>query len=97
MEQLVRDFICDMKISSGVNRQRATEAWNIVSGASRHTLDVVLEKGVLYVSLNSSMARNQLYFQRDAIRTKINAFLEDDELFVKSPGTGPAIKNIVLR
>ena len=95
MEQLVQDFIREMKIASGVNRHRAFEAWNAVSGASRYTLDVALEKGVLYVTLNSSMARNQLFFQRDVLLVKINEFLDNDALFVK--GAGPAVKNIVLR
>ena len=95
MQQLVQDFIREMKIASGVNRQRASEAWNTVSGASAYTLDVSLDHGVLYVVLNSSMARNQLYFQRDVLLKKINEFLESDDLFVK--GSGPAVKNIVLK
>ena len=65
MEQLVQDYIREMKIASGINRQRAMEAWNKVSGAARYTLDIFLDKGVMYVTLNSSMARNQLYFQRE--------------------------------
>ena len=96
MEQLVQDFIREMKISSGVNRQRAAEAWSVVSGASRYTLDVSLDKGVLYVTLNSSMARNQLYFQRDVLKQKINEFLANDELFVKIPGV-PAVRSVVLK
>ena len=95
MEQLVQDFIREMKIASGVNKHRAFEAWSAVSGASRYTLDVALDKGILYVTLNSSMARNQLYFQRDMLIGKMNEFLENDNLFVK--GAGPAVKNIVLR
>ena len=95
MQQLVQDFIREMKISSGVNSQRATEAWNTVSGASAYTLDVSLDKGVLYVSLGSSLARNQLYFQRDILLTKINDYLDNDSLFVK--GNGPAVRNIVLK
>ena len=96
MEQLMQDFIREMKIASGVNALRATEAWNAASGASRYTLDVFLDKGVLYVTLNSSMARNQLYFQREILLNKVNEILEADSLFVRKPGT-PAIKNIVLK
>lgn len=96
MEQLVQDFIREMKISSGVNRQRAAEAWNVVSGASRYTLDVSLDKGILYVTLNSSMARNQLYFQRDVLKKRINEFLANDELFVKTPGV-LAVRSVVLK
>ena len=95
MEQLVQDFIREMKITSGVNRQRAVEAWNAVSGAGGYTLDVSLDKGILYVTLGSSLARNQLYFQRDVLVRKVNEFLENDSLFVK--GNGPAVRNIVLK
>lgn len=95
MEQLVQDFIREMKITSGVNRQRAVEAWNAVSGAASYTLDVSLDKGILYVTLGSSLARNQLYFQRDVLVRKVNEFLENDSLFVK--GNGPAVRNIVLK
>lgn len=95
MERLVQDFIREMKLSSGINRQRARHAWDDVSGASRYTLDVSLDKGVLYVTLNSSMARNQLYFQRDILMKKINEYLESDSLFVK--GSTPAVRNIILK
>ena len=95
MQQLVQDFIKEMKIASGVNSQRASEAWASVSGASRYTLDVSLDRGVLYVTLSSSMARNQLYFQRDVLVARINEFLDNDSLFVKS--NGPAVRTIVLK
>lgn len=95
MEQLVQEFIREMKLSAGVNRQRASEAWNMVSGASAYTLAVSLDKGILYVTLSSSLVRNQLYFQRDILIKKVNEFLESDSLFVK--GEGPAVKNIVLK
>ena len=95
MDQLVQDFIKEMKLSSGLNRQRAQEAWNSVSGASGFTLDVNLVKGVLYVTLSSSMARNQLSFQKDILLKRMNEFLDADQLFVK--GNGPAVKNIVLK
>lgn len=95
MDALVQDFIREMKIASGVNNHRASEAWATVSGASRYTLDVSLERGVLYVTLNSSMARNQLYFQRDALLRKLNEFLDADSLFVK--GIGPAVRHLVLK
>ena len=95
MQQLVQDFIREMKIASGVNRQRAAEAWNTVSGASAYTLDVSLDKGILYVTMSSSMARNQLYFQRDVLLAKVNEFLDADSIFVK--GDGPAVRNIVLK
>ena len=46
MQELISQFIVEMKISSGINRQRVEAAWNQVSGVSRYTLDVSYEKGV---------------------------------------------------
>lgn len=96
MEQLVQDFIKEMKIASGINRQRILEAWCVVSGAGCYTLDVSADNGTLYVVMNSSMARNQLYFQREELLRRVNEFLAEDELFVKAPGNLP-LKNIVLK
>lgn len=97
MDELISRYIREMKISSGVNQMRVTEAWNTVSGASRYTLSVSYAGAVVYVSLNSSMARNQLYYQRDVIIRKMNEFLAEDSLFVRDPKGGPAVRNIVLK
>ena len=97
MQELISQFIVEMKISSGINRQRVEEAWNQVSGVSRYTLDVSYEKGVVYCSLSSSVVRNQLYFQRDVILQKMNEFLASDELFVSDMKGGPAVKTLVLK
>lgn len=96
MEELISRYIREMKISSG-NQMRVTEAWNTVSGASRYTLSVSYVGAVVYVSLNSSMARNQLYYQRDVIMQKMNEFLAADSLFVKDSKGGPAVRSIVLK
>ena len=97
MQELVSQYIREMKIASGINRQRVTEAWEKVSGASRYTLDVTYDKGVVYCSLSSSVVRNQLYFQRDIILQKMNEFLAHDELFVHDGKGGPAVKTLVLK
>jgi hypothetical protein len=97
MELLVKDFVMQMKLASGLNKVRAAHAWNEASGAARYTMDVNLYNGILYVVLNSSMARNQLYFQKDNIMAKMNELLDKDELFVRSSGAVQAIKNIVLK
>lgn len=97
MEELISRYIREMKIASGVNRMRVQEAWNTVSGAARYTLSVSYVGAVVYVNLNSSMARNQLYYQRDVIMQKMNEFLAADSLFVADPKGGAAVKSIVLK
>ncbi len=97
MEELVKQFIKEMKLDSGLNRQRLTEVWNEVSGAAMYTLDVRYEKGVLYCTIGSSMVRNQLYFQRDVLAEAVNEALKKDELFTWDWSTGPCVKSLVLR
>ena len=96
MNELVEEFIKEMKLASGLNRQRVIAAWNAVSGAQRYTVDVFIKDKVLYCTMGSSMARNQLYFQKDVILAQINEYLEADELYVKE-GEAPYIKELVLK
>ena len=96
MDELVEEFIRDMKLTAGLNRQRVIQAWNAVSGAGRYTIDVYVKDKVMYCSIGSSMARNQLYFQKDVLLGQINAYLESDDLYVKE-GEAPYIKELVLR
>lgn len=97
MEALVQEFIREMKIAGGLNSLRAREAWDAVSGMSRYTLDVNLDRGVMYCTLSSSLVRNQLYFQRDALLKSLNEYLENDELFVRYGNASPIVKSLVLR
>ena len=72
MEELVTQFIRDMKLSAGLGKQRACEAWAKVSGAGRYTLDVSFDRGVMVCVISSSVVRNQLYFQREKLLESLN-------------------------
>ena len=39
MEALIADYIKEMKLEAGLNRQRVFEAWDTVSGAAAYTVD----------------------------------------------------------
>ena len=97
MDELVSQFVRDMKLVSGLNRQRVSEAWTEVSGAGKYTLSTVYEKSVLTCFISSSLVRNQLYFQKDVLMHKINEYLAADDLFVDSEDGSPAVKTIVLK
>jgi poly(A) polymerase Pap1 len=96
MEELVTQFIRDMKLSSGLGKQRACEAWAKVSGAGRYTLDVSFDKGVMVCVISSSVVRNQLYFQRDRLLKSLNEHLASDELLAGSV-EGDVVKTLILR
>ena len=97
MEALVSQFVREMKLSSGINQVRVTEAWNNASGAARYTLSVSYVGTFVYVTLSSSMARNQLYYQRDVIMEKMNTLLAADSLFVGKANGAAAVTNIILK
>ena len=97
MDELVSQFVRDMKLVSGLNRQRVADIWNQISGAGKYTLSTVYEKGVLTCFISSSLVRNQLYFQRDVLVEKLNEFLAADSLYDAGGNDGAAVKVLILK
>lgn len=97
MNELIAQYIREMKLATGFNRQRVFEAWDVVSGASLYTIDRFFRDGMLYCTMSSSVVRNQLYFQRDVLVQKMNEYLEKDDMLVRDSKSGPVIKNLILR
>ncbi|MBO5499872.1 MAG: DUF721 domain-containing protein [Bacteroidales bacterium] len=96
MEELVRQFIRDMRLTAGLDRQRVSDAWTVVSGAGRYTLDVNFDKGVMVCAISSSVVRNQLYFQRDSLLCRINEYLASDGLS-DGEGDGIVVRTLILK
>lgn len=96
MSELIVQYIREMKLSSGFNRQRIFEAWDAVSGASRYTVGRFFRDGVLYCTISSSVVRYRLYFQRDVLLKELNAYLESEGRYIDD-GAGQPVKNIVLK
>ena len=98
MDELVKQFIREMRLSAGLNRERIEEVWNLISGASRYTLGVDFANGNLYCTLSSSIVRNQLYFQKEVLVRSMNDALKKDELFIWDwENKGDCIKAVVLK
>ena len=97
MSELVKQFIQEMKLTSGFNCQRVFEAWDAVSGASRYTVGRYFRDGMLYITISSSVVRNQLYFQKDLLVRRINDVLKNDEMYVHDGKEGDVVKNLILR
>ena len=97
MEQVVKEFIRSMKLSARLNTQRIFAAWDACSGASSFTLKRFYRDGKLYITLSSSVIRNQLYFQRDALVEKMNAYLVKDELFSPEEDRANCIQELILK
>lgn len=98
MDQLIEEYIREMKLSSGLNEQRVFAAWDKASGAGRYTISKRFKNGVLYCGIASSALRQQLYFQRTELVQAINDILKEDPLFVCDVADdGKYLKNIVLK
>lgn len=97
MDELITEYIKEMKLMNGLNRQRIFTAWDEVSGAAGYTVGKYLKGGVLYCNIGSSVVRSRLMFQKDIILEKINEFLKEDELFVKDEAGSCYVRSLVLR
>ena len=97
MEELVQQYIKSMKLAAGLNTQRIFEAWDACSGAGPFTLKRFFRDGKLYITLNSSVIRNQLSFQKDALVEKMNAWLAEDKLFTAENRTVNFIRDLILK
>ena len=96
MDQVLQEFIRSMKLTSGLNTQRVFAAWDACSGAAPYTLKRFYRGGKLYITLSSSVIRNQLYFQTEARVEKMNDFLAEDTLYTTEEGSAP-IQQLILK
>ena len=97
MDEVVAEYIKSAKMASGLNTQRIFAAWDECSGAGPFTLKKYFRSGTLYITLNSSVIRNQLYFQKEALIEKMNAWLSGDRLFTPDNRTAGYVTDLVLR
>lgn len=88
LAEAVKDYIREMNFEGKLLEVNILNSWEEVVGraiASR-TTDIRIRDHILYVKLNSSVARNELMMLKEALREKLN-FKAGQEL----------IKDIVLR
>ena len=97
MEEVIGEYIKSAKIASGLNTQRIFAAWDACSGAGPFTLKRYFRSGTLYITLNSSVIRNQLSFQKAALIEKMNAALSEDRLFTQDNRTVGYVQELVMK
>lgn len=97
MDQLVQQYIKSMRLAAGLNTQRIFAAWDACSGAGPYTLRRFFRDGKLSITLNSSVLRNQLFFQKSELVEKMNRFLSQDSLFTEDNRTVGYIRELILK
>lgn len=97
MDELVRIYVRSMKLTSALNTRRIFAAWDDASGAAPYTLKRFFRDGRLYITLSSSVIRNQLSFQTDVLVEKMNAILSQDDLFERDDPRVSFVKELILK
>ena len=95
--ELIQEYLKSSRLGSGHNTQRIFAAWDAASGAARYTLRRFFRDGRLYITVDSSVVRSQLSFQRQALLDKVNALLAEDELFIRDASGGGVVKELILK
>ena len=97
LSELIHEYLRASKLASGLNTQRIFAAWDAASGAGRYTIRRFFRDGKLYITVDSSVVRSQLAFQRDTLLAKVNALLAQDELFTRTEGDADIVKELILK
>ncbi len=74
MGDLLEEFFKRPYVAAKVAEGKLPETWRAVVGAQAAdlTTELRLERHILYVRIQSSVLRSELFYQRDALRDEIN-------------------------
>ena len=74
MGDLLEEFFKRPYVAAKVAEGKLPDTWRAIVGeaAAAQTTSLRLERGVLYVTLRSSVLRSELLYQREALRDEIN-------------------------
>ena len=97
MDSVMIRYVKAMGISASHNSHRIFLAWDAVSGVSENTIKRYFKDGTLTITLNSSVVRSVLQLQLDLLIMKINAYLDEDELFIKDSPKLKKVEKLVLK
>ena len=97
MDEVIRSYIESMKLTPALNTRRVFAAWDEASGAAPYTLKRFFRDGRLYITLSSSVVRNQLSFQSDVLVEKMNSILSGDGLFSGDNPRVSYVKELILK
>ncbi len=77
---LIEQFIKEQGLAEGLERVRIFRAWDLVVGetVAKATSNKFFKDGVLYCTINSSIIRTHLYYNKEDILAKLNKMLQSD-------------------
>lgn len=93
----IQDYLKSAHLTTGLNTRRIFAAWDELSGAAPFTIKRYFRSGKLYITLNSSVVRDQLKPRRALLLEKINDRLSQDEFFTRDDCNVSWVEEIVLK
>jgi predicted nucleic acid-binding Zn ribbon protein len=79
IKQALEKMVSNLKIKGKLDESRLRDAWGKVMGApiAKYTTSLSLNKGKLYISVNSAALKTELHYSRDKIKEVLNKELND--------------------
>lgn len=74
ISDILKEFVDTNKLQAGLNKVDVKEAWikMMGNGVNNYTTDIKLDRDVLYVSLSSSVLREELSYGKQKIIDMLN-------------------------
>lgn len=74
LAEAIKDFVREMHLEDKLTEVNLISSWEEIVGKaiSSRTSRVYIRDHILYVNLNSSVARNELMMLKEALREKLN-------------------------
>ena len=78
--EILRELMKNPKLSNKLDELDALDLWKELIGdkLDKYILDVKIYRGILYVKLNSSALKNELYYEKTDLINRINQNLQKD-------------------
>lgn len=96
LDSIIPTFLKASGLMPDYNNHMILLAWDKVTGASQYTISKYVKDGVLVCSISSSVVRNQLFFQKDAIVDAINKELANSDVLQAAKGI-KFLNTLILR
>ncbi|MBQ9475197.1 MAG: DUF721 domain-containing protein [Bacteroidales bacterium] len=93
----VREWLQENSLGEGLNTQIIYNAWDEVSNASQRTVRRYFHDGILYVTLNSSVARAALFSRSRELVRELNAKVRENVLFTGDGNPDGPVKELRLK